>query len=378
MKLQALTLLLLIVTLSCHQSKTNADGNADTNSGKQVKAWYGNIGLQGPEVDRYELSNSNGIIIDILDYGGTITSVRVPDKNGNIGDIVLGYDSLSGYLQKGNPYFGCLVGRYANRIANAKFSLNNQVYHLAANDHQNTLHGGMKGFDKVIWTVNSYSDSSLSLTYISKDGEEGFPGTLTATVIYTLTSSNELKIDYSASCDKTTPVNLTNHTYFNLSAGKDSTILDHELQLSASQYTAVNDQLIPTGIQLPVKNTAMDFTVAKRIGKDLDLVKGGYDHNWVLDKPADSLAKIGALYHPASGRLMEIFTTQPGIQFYSGNFLDGTLKGGKSGAVYIKHAGLALETQHFPDSPNQPSFPSVIVSPGKPYHQLTIYKFSVR
>jgi aldose 1-epimerase len=298
-----------------------------------------------------------------------------------MGDVVLGYDSLSGYLQQSNPYFGCLVGRYANRIANAKFALDGKTYQLAANDHGNTLHGGLKGFDKRIWKasdINTDTVSSIKFSYDSKDGEEGYPGNLHAEVIYTLTSDNQLKIDYTATTDKATPVNLTNHCYFNLSAGADSTILDHELMLKADRYTPVNDKLIPTGKIDSVKGGPMDFTTAKKIGRDLAQVIGGYDHNWVLNKNEDVLVSIGSLYHPASGRYMEIFTTEPGIQFYSGNFLDGTLKFTRGGAKYIKHAGLCLETQHFPDSPNQPSFPNTILKPGEVYKHTTVYAFSVK
>lgn len=331
----------------------------------------------GKEVIEYTLTNANGVSVKILNYGGTITHLITPDKNGTAGDVVLGYDSLSGYLQTGNPYFGSLIGRYGNRIANGKFTLDGKTYTLAQNNNGNTLHGGLKGFDKVVWTGTPASDSSLKLTYDAKDGEEGYPGNLHVEVVYTLTGNNELKIDYKATTDKATPLNLTNHAYYNLSAGADSTVLDHELLLKADKYTAVNDKLIPTG-QLPdVKGTPMDFTTSKRIGNDIAKVPGGFDHNWVLNKGA-GLEQIAALYHPGSGRYMEVFTTEPGIQFYSGNFLDGTLKNTKGGKTYVKHAGLCLETQHFPDSPNQPSFPTTILKPGETYTQTTIYKFSTK
>jgi aldose 1-epimerase len=268
------------------------------------------------------------------------------------------------------------VGRYANRIANAKFSLNGKTYQLAANNDVNSLHGGLKGFDKVIWKVKGIEQKTLSLEYFSKDGEEGYPGNLTVNVVYSLTDDNELKINYTATTDKATPINLTNHCYFNLSAGKDSTILDHMLMLNANKYTEVNDKLIPTGKLLDVKGTPMDFTKAKRVGQDIEKVSGGYDHNWVLNRETESLQVIGTLYHPPSGRYMEVFTTQPGIQFYTGNFLNG-LKG-RNGNVYNIHAALCLETQHYPDSPNQPSFPNTILRPGETYHQTTVYKFSVK
>jgi aldose 1-epimerase len=331
----------------------------------------------GKEVIQYTLTNGNGVTVKILNYGGTVTHIITPDKNGTPGDVVLGFDSLSGYLQKGNPYFGSLIGRYGNRIANAKFTLDGKTYTLAPNNDGNSLHGGIKGFDKVVWTATPLGDSSLKLTYDSKDGEEGYPGNLHTEVIYTLTGNNELKLDYTATTDKATPLNLTNHAYFNLSAGTDSTILDHELMLKADKYTAVNAKLIPTGKLPDVKGTPMDFTTSKKIGADIGKVPGGYDHNWVLRK-GEGLELIGALYHPGSGRYMEVFTTEPGIQFYTGNFLDGTLTGGKGGKVYVKNAGLCLETQHFPDSPNQPSFPSTILKPGETYKQTTIYKFSTK
>jgi len=367
--------------LSCNSNENQSnqvDNNSEDSSMKHfssVSEPYGKIGEQ--EIKQYTITNPNGVIVKILNYGGTITNIIVPDKKGEFGDVVLGFDSLSGYLQKTNPFFGSLVGRYANRIAHAKFTLDGKTYSLAANDHGNSLHGGIKGFDKVVWTSAPVSDSSLKLFYESMDGEEGYPGKLSVEVTYTLTSNNELKIEYTASSDKPTPVNLTNHSYFNLSAGADSTILDHELMLNGDKYTAVNTSLIPTGILPDVKKTPMDFTSPKKIGNDLGRVEGGFDHNWVLNKKKNALELAAALYHPASGRYMEVYTTQPGVQFYTGNFLDGTLKG-KNGKIYVKHAGLCLETQHFPDSPNQPSFPNTILKPGETFHEVTIYKFSVK
>ncbi|HLF45845.1 MAG TPA: aldose epimerase family protein [Chitinophagaceae bacterium] len=337
------------------------------------------FGLTGTDsVFQFTLINKNGMEVRLLNYGGTVTHILTPDKNGKLGDVILGFDSLSGYLQTGNPYFGCLVGRYANRIANAKFSLDGKTYTLAANNGANSLHGGIKGYDKVIWNVKSFDDKSLSLSYNSKNGEEGYPGNLTVNVIYSLEEDNSFRIKYEATTDKPTPVNLTNHCYFNLSAGSDSTILDHELMLQANEFTPVNEQLIPTGKIESVMNTPMNFTNAKKIRSDISKVNGGYDHNWVLNKKNDSLQWIGSLYHAASGRLMEFATTEPGIQFYSGNFLNGTLINTKAGKIYVKHAGLCLETQHFPDSPNQSNFPNTILKPGETYSHETVYKFSVK
>ena len=330
-------------------------------------------------VTEYSIINKNGMKVSILNYGGTVTKIITKDKAGNDGDVILGYDSLSGNLQKGNPYFGVLVGRYANRIAKGKFTLDGKEYNLATNNGANALHGGLKGFDKVIWTVEKLpGDSSLQLTYKSKDGEEGYPGNVAATVVYSLSSNNELKIDYKATTDKPTPINLTNHCYFNLSAGTDSTITNHELFIQADKYTTVDTTLIPTGKIETVKGTPFDFTIPKLIGKDLDNVKGGYDHNWVLNRTGNGLERIATLYHAASGRLLEVFTTEPGIQFYSGNFLDGTLTNTKGGKKYVQHAALCLETQHFPDSPNEPTFPNTILKPGETYTHTTVYKFSVK
>jgi aldose 1-epimerase len=316
--------------------------------------------------------------VGILNYGGTLTKLLTTDRNGTLGDVVFGFDSFDGYLQKNDPFFGSLVGRYANRIANGKFTLDGKTYTLATNDHGNSLHGGNKGYDKVLWRAEKVGDNSLKLTYQSKDGEEGYPGNLTATVVYTLGTDNTLKLDYTATTDKPTPVNLTSHCYFNLSAGRDSTILNHELQLKADKYTPVNDKLIPTGKIADVKGTPMDFTTPKAIGRDIQKVKGGFDHNWVLNKTGNNLEQIGSLYDSASGRYMEVLTTEPGIQFYSGNFLDGTLKYTKDGKKYVKHGALCLETQHYPDSPNQPSFPNTILKPGETYRHTTVYKFSVK
>ena len=338
--------------------------------------------FEGQPVTEYTLTNSTGIEVGIMNYGATITKIMTPDKSGKLGDVVLGYDSLAGYLQPANPYFGAIVGRYANRIGKAAFVLDGTHYQLDPNDHGNTLHGGFRGFDKRLWTGRKISDSSVEFTYESVDGEGGYPGNLLVKVVYTLGSDSALKIDYTATTDKPTPINLTNHSYFNLSAGKDSTILGQVLWINAETFTPVDSLLIPTGQIQGVKGTPMDFTIAKPVGRDIGEVKGGFDFNWALDNEEDTSGKldraVATVYDPGSGRFMEVFTTQPGLQFYSGNFLDGTLKYTRKGRKYVQHAALCLETQHYPDSPNEPSFPSSILRPGDTYHQTTVYRFTVR
>ena len=332
-------------------------------------------------VDIYTLTNAIGAEARIINYGATVVSLKVPDRNGKLGDVVLGYDTMEGY-QKNNSFFGVIVGRYGNRIAKGKFSLNGKQYTLPTNDGENTLHGGTKGFDKVLWTakeVKSGDGVALSLSYLSRDGEQGFPGNLSVTVVYTLTNKNELRIDYTATTDKDTVVNLTHHSYFNL-AGK-GTILKHELMLAADRFTPVGPGLIPTGELRSVKGTPMDFTTSSAIGARIDqqdeqLVLGrGYDHNWVLNSGSGKLALAARAYEQTTGRVMEVYTTEPGIQFYSGNFLDGSGIG-KGGQAYQKRSGFCLETQHFPDSPNQPSFPSTVLKPGQHYRTTTIYRFA--
>lgn len=366
-----------LACLSCNNSETKKETESNNMKASIAEKPFGSF--EDKPVTEYTLTNTNGMQVSIINYGGTVTRIITPDKNAVMGDVVLGFDSLSGYLQNGNPYFGALIGRYGNRIANAKFTLDGKEYMLAANDHGNSLHGGNKGFDKVYWDIEKLpGDSSLKLSYLSKDGEEGYPGNLIIEVIYSLSSDNSLTIDYSATTDKATPVNLTNHCYFNLSAGKDSTILDHELMMNADKYTPVDAKLIPTGEISNVKGTPMDFTSSKKIGRDIDSVKGGYDHNWVLNKKGDGLEKAATVYESNSGRYMEVFTTQPGLQFYTGNFLSGSLTDTKHGQKYVQHGALCLETQHYPDSPNEPSFPGTILKPGEKYNQTTVYKFSVK
>jgi aldose 1-epimerase len=357
----------------CNQSpeKTKEIGVMENGTRKV----FGTIGQD--TVYAYSLKNEKGMKAVVSNYGATLLELWTNDRSGVTGDVVLGYATLDGYLQKSNPYFGAIVGRYANRIANAKFTIDGKQYTLAPNDHGNTLHGGLKGFDKVIWNVDQVNDSSLALSYTSPDGEEGFPGALTVKVVYTVTGENGLEIDYTAQSDKKTPVNLTNHAYFNLSGGKDSTILQEELTLHASRYTPVNAGLIPTGQLDSVQHTPMDFLQAKEVGKDIDQLKGGYDHNYVIDKTDSGMALAATVYDKGTGRFMEVWTTQPGIQFYTGNFLDGSLTG-RNGKSIPKHGALCLETQHFPDSPNQPAFPTSILEPGQIYHETTIYKFSTK
>lgn len=319
------------------------------------------------------------MIVRVINYGCTITDILIPDKAGNVGNVVLGFDSLEGYQQKENPYIGPIIGRYANRIGKGTFKIGEQEYKLSINNDENTLHGGNEGFNRRIWDVKILSHSSLMMRYLSPDGEEGFPGNLEIEFVLTLESDNAVRLDYSATTDKPTPVSLTHHPYFNLSAGKSDTILDHELMIVADSITPVDSTLIPTGKMLAVKNTPFDFTSSKRVGNEVNQVPGGppvgYDHNFVL-KREKRLALAAVLYDPMSGRKLELSTTEPGVQFYSGNFLDGSLKG-KGGVIYPKHAGLCLEPQYFPDSPNQPSFPNTILQPGETYQQTSILMFSV-
>lgn len=332
----------------------------------------------GESVDLYTLTNSNGLKAQIMTYGGIVTTLHVPDRNGQLGDIVSGYDTLDEYIKE-NPYFGALIGRCGNRIGKGKFTLNGVEYTLATNNGPNHLHGGIKGFDKVVWgaePMETDEGPALKLNYLSKDGEEGYPGNLNCTVIYTLTNNDELKVSYEAETDKDTVVNLTHHSYFNLAGHDSGDILGHELMLNADNYTAVDEDLIPTGQIKPVKGTPMDFTKPMAVGARIDQVEGGYDHNFVLNSSDGSLALAASVYEPKTGRVMGISTTEPGIQFYSGNFLDGSLKG--KGAVYNKHNAFCLETQHFPDAPNKPDFPSIVLKPGEKYTHLTVHKFSSR
>jgi len=338
----------------------------------------------GQEVHIYTLSNRKGMKAKILNYGGMITQLWAPDRNGKYQDIVLGYDNMDGVLAD-RYYFGVVVGRYANRIAGGAFNLDGKQYKLARNDGDNHLHGGIKGFDKVVYKaeiVQREASPSLKLTYLSRDGEEGYPGNLSVSVYYTLAETNELSIEYAGTTDKQTVINLTNHMYFNLTADFEKDILKHELQINADKFTPIDAALIPTGELLSVKRTPLDFTkltpIGSRIDEDYEQLKyaRGYDHNFVLNK-ADTLSPAAKVYEPTSGRFLEVLTTKPGIQFYSGNFLDG--KGKSKGSKIVKYrSGLCLEPQHFPDSPNKPDFPSTVLHPGRIYNSKTVYKFSTR
>ncbi|WP_100614170.1 aldose epimerase family protein [Confluentibacter citreus] len=337
-------------------------------------------------VDKFILKNEKGMEISVITYGGIITSWTAPDKNGEYKDIVLGFDSIQKYQMPGVPYFGALIGRFGNRIANAKFSLDGTEYTLAANDGKNHLHGGVKGFDKVVWTASEVltdSTASLVLTYLSKDMEEGYPGNLETKVTYTLNNDNNLDVVYEATTDKKTVVNLTQHSYFNLSGDFSKPILDHEVTINADKLVPVDATLIPTGQLTDVTNTPFDFRQAKTIGKDIDVKDeqlkrgGGYDHCWALNNQNEGMRLAATAYHPESGRVMEVLTDEPGIQLYTGNFLDGTLPS-KQGGTYAHRTGFCLETQHYPDSPNQKDFPSVILSPGENYISKTSFKFSVK
>jgi len=361
---------------SCGNRETKKEASMnDSLKMSVIKEKWGNV--DNKDVFLYTLKNKNGIVVKITNYGGIITSILLPDAKGRMGDIVLGYDSLKGYLAA-TPYFGAIVGRYANRIAKGTFKLEKKVYKLAINNGNNSLHGGLKGFDKVVWDAQEINDSTgagLVLKYRSPDGEEGYPGNLDAIVTYLLDPSGELKITIEARTDKPTPVNLCNHTYFNLGEANAS-ILGCGLKINADRYTVVNDELIPTGELRPVKGTPMDFTNFYGIGERIDQVKGGYDHNYVLIRKDKELSLAATIEDPVSGREVSILTTQPGVQFYSGNFLDGTIKG-KGGKVYKQHFGMCLETQHFPDSPNQPAFPNTILKPGEKFREVTVFKFGV-
>ena len=385
--LRGTLVLVSIFLMATCKPKTEPTVTTESDSAQMVTINESSFGTlpDGSAVTLYTFRNAHGTEVKIIDYGGIITSLKTADRSGVFEDVVLGYDSLSGYM-KAPSFFGCIVGRYGNRIAKGQFTLDGKKYNLVKNNGENHLHGGTKGFDKVMWEATpstSADGASLKLTYVSKDMEEGYPGNLHVTVTYTLTNDNELKIDYEATTDKKTVLNLTNHSYFNLSGNTKRNILDHKLSLAASKFLPVDATLIPTGELKAVKGTPFDFTspeiIGKRINDEHPQIKAGigYDHCWVFDKPLGTLGLGATVYDTLSGRYMEMFTTEPGTQFYSGNFLNGTVTG-KFNMVYEKRYGMCLETQHFPDSPNKPEFPSVVLSPGETYKTQTIYKFSSR
>jgi len=379
---------ILMFNINCKE-KTMKKDSAEISEviTKSIRVEKGDYGVtqNGEKVDIFTITNKDGIVVNIITFGGRITSLTAADKNGKMENVVLGFENLEQY-EKDNPFFGALVGRYGNRIAKGKFSLNNTDYTLAKNNGENSLHGGVKGFDKVVWKVlevNEGDKGVLKLSYLSKDMEEGFPGNLTTIVTYTLNSDNSLDVLYEATTDKTTVVNLTQHAYFNLSGDFSQTILDHEVEIDADSYIPVDSGLIPTGDLATVEGTPFDFRKAKLVSQDINAeneqigLGGGFDHCWVLNDYESGYRSVAKAYHSGSGRTLEVFTDEPGIQFYSGNFLDGTLPA-PNGDTYAKRSGFCLETQHYPDSPNQPKFPSVTLEPGDKYSTKTTFKFSTK
>ena len=361
--------------------------NVEVRAGERIKSEGGVVKTDfgktsdGTAVDLYTLTNGR-ITAKVMTYGAILTELDVPDPKGNVADVVLGFDNLAAYITD-SPHFGATVGRFANRIAKGKFTLDGKEYHLALNNGPNSLHGGLKGFDKVVWKAEDVSGPSgpaVKFSYVSKDGEEGYPGNLSVAATYTVTDDDALRIDYEATTDKATPLNLTNHSYFNLGGPASGAVYGHEVMLTASRYTPVDETLIPTGEIAPVKGTPLDFTQSMPIGAHINELKGdpiGYDHNYVLPPSDGKIPALAArVTEPKSGRTLEMYTTEPGVQLYTGNFLDGSITG-KDGVVYRQHQSFCLEAQHFPDSVNQPSFPSTILRPGETYTQTTIYKFPV-
>jgi aldose 1-epimerase len=370
-----------VLAAACFLQACAANDNAIKEKTEVKKQVYGTM-PDGTAVDLYTLTNSKGMQAGIITYGGAVVQLMAPDRAGKAGDVVIAMDDLAG-MRKQDAFFGALIGRYGNRIGHAQFTLDGQTYKLPANNGENTLHGGPEGFDKKVWRAEagaSPEGQTLTLTYLSKDGEMGFPGNLNAKVVYTLTNNSELKIDYTATTDKPTVANLTNHTYFNLAGQGD--ILGHEVTINADRFTPVDSGLIPTGELKSVKGTPFDFTTATpigaRIGQDDTQLKAGngYDHNWALNKSDASLTKAAEVHDPKSGRLMEVWTTEPGLQFYTGNFLNGSLQG--KGRTFAQRNAFCMETQHYPDSPNKPDFPSTTLRPGQTYHTTTVYRFSAR
>lgn len=338
--------------------------------------------IDGKKIELFTLKNKNGLITQVTNLGGKVVAQWTPDKDGNFEDIVLGYDNLEGYKNSGEIYFGALIGRYGNRIGKGTFTLNDEVYTLVTNNGENHLHGGTKGFNHVVWDAELIDDQTLVLTYLSPDMEEGYPGNLNVKVRYELTDNDEFRIEYWATTDKATPVNLTHHSFYNLHGAGNGTINDHVLQINADFYTPVDEGLIPTGEIAPVEGTPMDFrkpmVIGDRVDADFEQLKFGlgYDHNWVLNAAGEGLTFAGKVVEPVSGRTMEVYTNEPGMQFYGGNFLNGT-EVGKNGKTYGHRTAFCLETQHYPDSPNKENFPSTILNPGEEYHSVCVYKFGV-
>lgn len=382
-----IVLLAVLVNIGCKEDKSKKENQETQQMEKSMSITKSDFGrtADGEAVAKYTLENKDGIQVDIITYGGRITSLRTPDSSGKLANVVLGFNDIQQYEQD-NPFFGALIGRYGNRIAKGKFSLDGTEYTLAQNNGENSLHGGVKGFDKRVWNATTEeSDDSikLKLNYLSADMEEGFPGNLNTTVTYTLNKDNSLDVLYEATTDKTTVVNLTQHAYFNLSGDFSTTILDHVVQINADKFIPVDGGLIPTGELRPVEGTPFDFREPQLVGKEIDAnneqiqLGGGYDHCWVLNDQNAGYRSVASAYHPATGRNLEVLTDEPGIQFYTGNFLDGTLPA-PNGGTYAKRSGLCLETQHYPDSPNQPEFPSVTLTPGETYTTKTTFKFSTK
>jgi aldose 1-epimerase len=375
-------MLAFLMAIGPEFASSSPGGEAQTAAKKGAhvdKAEFGKM-PDGTVIEAFTLYNTQGASAKIITYGATLTELHVPDRNGKMGDVVLGFDNLEGYVQGPHPYFGATIGRYGNRIAKGKFTLDGKEYQLATNNGPNSLHGGPTGFDKRVWKaepVEVKDGSAVKFTYLSKDGEENFPGNLTASVTYTLTNANEIKLEYSAETDKDTVVNLTNHSYFNLSGDGSGNILKYILYLNADKYTPVDSTLIPTGEIASVENTPLDFRKPTEIGLRIGEIKGigGYDHNFVLNGQAGTLRIAARVTDPASGRQIEVWTTEPGVQFYSAIGLDGSIKG-IGGVAYQKYGAICLETQHYPDSPNRPNFPSSELKPGTKFHSETIYKFS--
>ena len=378
--------ILLIGQFGCTSSDPPRQSTAQQPSRKEASVSRTAFGKtpDGINVDVFTLTNTQGMEVRAVTYGGIIISLRVPDRDGNFDDVVLGFDNLDGYI-KSPPYFGAIIGRYGNRIAKGRFTLDGKTYRLAVNNGPNHLHGGIKAFDKVVWNAQELKNAEsvgVAFQHTSPDGDEGYPGTLNVQVTYMLTDRNELAVDYRATTDKATPINLTQHTYFNLAGDGKRDVLDHELTLNADGFTPVDDSLIPAGAIAPVEGTPFDFrkptAIGARIAQDHEQLRFGmgYDHNFVLNRQGDGMVQAARVTEPASGRVLEVSTTEPAVQFYTGNFLDGSITG-KSGHIYNQRYGFCLETQHFPDSPNKPQFPSTILQPGKEYRSRTVFTFSV-